>query len=172
MADEIAEGAEPAEGGGKMKMILMGVGAVVLLAAGILAGPAIQGMISPPAEDAAADAEAEAVAEASGPELYQPLHPALVVNLKDELGDAHFMQIEMQVMARDQDTINAIRDHTPLIRNNLILHYSTAQYEAVQTREGKEQMLVDGLAIVQEVLAPRIKTANAEALYFTSLIVQ
>lgn len=82
------------------------------------------------------------------------------------------MQIEMQVMARDQDTINAVRDHTPLIRNNLILHYGTLKYEAVVTREGKEQMLADGLRVVQEVLGPRIDTPNAEAVYFTSLVIQ
>lgn len=172
MADTIDAAAEPAAGGGKMKLIMMGGGAVVLLAIGIFAGPAIQNMISPPADEATVDADAEAAAASSAPELYQPLHPAMVINLKDAQGESHFMQIEMQVMARDQDTINAIRDHTPLIRNNLILRFSSATYEDVTTREGKEKMLADGLAIVQEVLKPRIKTPNAEALYFTSLIVQ
>ncbi|MGB5245073.1 MAG: flagellar basal body-associated FliL family protein [Woeseia sp.] len=170
MADTKDEVAEPEQGGGKMKLIMMGGAGLVLLAIGIFAGPAIQNMISPPADESSA--EAEVAEKASGPELYQTLHPALIVNFKDEFGEPHYMQIEMQVMARDQDTINAIRDHTPLIRNNLILLYSTANYEFVTTREGKEKMLADGLAVVRDVLEPRIKTPNAEALYFTSLIIQ
>ncbi|MBT8085371.1 MAG: hypothetical protein HKN35_13230 [Woeseia sp.] len=169
--DDTAE-AEAEAGGGKKKMIMLGGGALVLLAIGIFAGPAIQNMISPPDDDAAAEAEQAALAEAPGDELYQPLHPALIVNVTDQLGEPHFIQIEMEVMARDQDTINAIKDHMPLIRNNLILLYGTAKYETVITRAGKEQMLADGLAAVREILEPRIKTPNAEALYFTSLVIQ
>lgn len=174
MADTIddAADAEADGGGGKKKLIMLGGGALVLLAIGIFAGPAIQNMIFPAQDDVAAAGEQQALVDAPGDELYQPLHPALIVNVTDQLGDPHFMQIEMEVMARDQDTINAIKDHMPLIRNNLILLYSTAKYETVTTRAGKEQMLADGLAAVREILAPRIKTPNAEALYFTSLVIQ
>ena len=88
------------------------------------------------------------------------------------VGDQHFMQIEMELMARDQKVIEAVKNHTPLIRNNLILLYGGVQYEVITTREGKEQMLADGLREIQKVLAPRVGKPNVEALYFTSLIIQ
>ncbi len=170
MADT-EEGAAPEKKGGMMKMIMLGGAAVVLLVVGVFAGPAIQNMISPPADEAA-DEEAAAEAPSNAPELYQGLHPALVVNFRDELGDPHYMQVEMEVMARDQDVINAVREHTPLIRNNLILLYGNVKYEEVTTRAGKERMLADGLAEIQAVMAERVGEPNVEALYFTSLIIQ
>ncbi len=108
---------------------------------------------------------------AGEPALYQSLHPPLVVNFKDSLGESHFMQLTMEVMARDQDTINAVREHTPVIRNSLILLYSGVIYDEITTREGKEQMLADGLAEIQKVMAERGET-GIEAVYFTSLVIQ
>lgn len=177
MADtEEAEVVEEEKKGGMMKMLMLGGGGILLLAVGIFAGPAIQNMISPPADPEAAEGAeieaAEAPPPADGPAIYQGLHPALVVNFRDALGDPHFMQIEMEVMARDQDVINAVREHTPVIRNNLILLYGSAKYEQVTTREGKEQLLADGLAEIQAIMAERVGEPNVEALYFTSLIIQ
>lgn len=171
MADEEekTEAVEEKSGGGKMKMLIFGGVAVVLLLVGVFAGPAIKNMISPPAE---AEGDESAIAETSKPEIYQSLHPPLVVNFKDSVGDSHFMQITMEVMSRDQDVINAVREHTPVIRNTLILLLGAADYDAVVTREGKEQMLSDSLVEIQSVMQERIGEPGVEAVYFTSLIIQ
>jgi flagellar FliL protein len=157
--------------GGMMKMLILGGAAVVLLIVGIFAGPAIRNLISAPASEDT-EAAAETVVEESGPAIYQSLHPPLVINLTDEFGDSHFMQITLEVMARDQDVINAVREHTPAIRNALILFFGTAKYNEVITREGKEQLLEKALGEIQEVLKKRIGKPGVEAAYFTSLIVQ
>lgn len=179
IAEETETEAEPAAGGGlKQKLILAG-GAILLLVLGLFAGPVIQNMLAP--ADAAADAQAAAEAEpeieevavnSDDPELYTGIHPAMIVNFRDAVGDQHFMQIEMELMARDQKVIEAVKNHSPLIRNNLILLYGGVQYELITTREGKEQMLADGLREIQQVLASRVGKPNVEALYFTSLIIQ
>jgi len=122
-----------------------------------------------PVDPEAADAAAE---PAQGPAIYQSLHPPLVVNFKDELGDAHFMQMTIEVMARDQELINAVREHTPAIRNALILHYSAAVYEEVTTREGKEKMLAEGLTEIQKVMNEQTGEDAIEAVYFTALVIQ
>ena len=77
----------------------------------------------------------------------------------------------MEVMARDQGVINSVREHTAVIRNNLILLYSSAVYEEITTREGKEQMLADGLAEIQSVME-ELGESGVEAVYFTSLVIQ
>ena len=82
------------------------------------------------------------------------------------------MQITMEVMSRDQEVINAVREHTPVIRNALILHFGSADYDAVVTREGKERMLDDALAEIQTVMEERIGESGVEEVYFTSLIIQ
>lgn len=164
MAEEEIQ-TEDTSGGGMKKLILAGVG-VVLLGAGAFAGVAL--MKDEPAEGE----EQAAVAPARGPAIYQSLHPPMVVNFKDSLGDSHFMQITMEVMSRDQDAINAVRDHTPAIRNSLILLYSNAVYEEIATREGKEKMLADGLAEIQRVMTEQTGEPGVEALYFTALVIQ
>jgi flagellar protein FliL len=182
-ADELDTEAEPAAGGGLKQKLILGGGAVLLLAIGLFAGPIVQNLMSPAGDASPAGDEAvaeepaepevkEVVVKSDDPELYQGLHPAMVVNFRDAAGDQHFMQIEMEVMARNQKVIEAIKNHTPLIRNNLILLYGGVSYEAVTTREGKEQMLADGLREIQKVLTPRVGKPNVEALYFTSLIIQ
>jgi len=174
MAEEGSEsedGGEAASGGGMMKKIALGGVAVVLLAVGVFAGPAVMNMISPPdaEEDVAAEEEQSAGA---GPPIYSSLHPPLVVNFKDASGDPHFMQITMEVMARDQGVINAVREHTPVIRNNLILLFGDADYDAVTTLAGKEKMLEDALQEIRHVMQEQIGEEGVEAVYFTSLIIQ
>ena len=170
MADEENATEEAAEAsGGKGRMIMIGGIAVVMLAVGIFAGPAIMNMISPPPEEDAAATESEPT---DGPALYTSLHPPIVVNFKDEYGDAHFMQITMEVMARDQEVINSVREHTAAIRNSLILLYSGAIYEEVTTLDGKEKMLQDGLAKIQDVMTETTGEPGVEAVYFTNLVIQ
>ena len=169
MAEE--EGKEDAgESGGMMQKLLIGGGAVVLMVVGIVAGPSVMNLVSPPEEEASA--EAEEVEPSSKPAIYTSLHPPLIVNFEDSFGDSHFMQMTLEVMARDQDVINAVREHAPVIRNDLILLFTNVVYEEVTTREGKEKMLADGLVQVQQIMEERIGEPGVEALYFTGLVIQ
>ena len=175
MADEDSTGSEESQeeegksGGGMMKMLLMGGGVIVLLVTGVFVGPMVMNMISPPEET---ESEEEAVEPPAKPAIYTSLHPPLIVNFKDQFGDSHFMQMTLEVMARDQEVINAVREHVPVIRNDLILLYASAMYEEVTTREGKEKMLADGLAEVQRIMTDRIGEPGVEGLYFTGLVIQ
>ena len=157
--------------GGKRKWLLFGGIGLLLLVVGIVGGTAVMKMTSGSAEDAEEKAE-QAASIPGKPPLYTGLHPPLVVNFDDLNGTTHFMQITMEVMARDQTVINAVREHMPVIRNNLILLYGNAVYEEITTRGGKEKMLADGLAEIQKVMKAQIGEAGVEAVYFTSLIVQ
>ncbi len=167
MAEEETQTEEPqASGGGMMKKLLFAGIGVVLLGVGAFVGLTFM-------KDEPADGE-ELVEEAParGPAIYQSLHPPLVVNFKDSAGDTHFMQATMEVMSRDQEVINAVRDHTPVIRNSLIMLFSNAVYEDVTTREGKEKLLEDGLAEIQRVMLEEADTEGIEAVYFTALVIQ
>lgn len=170
MAEEEENQEEVAEKkGGMMKMLLMGGGVLGLLAAGVFAGPAVMNIVSPPAEETEAEEEAE---PSQKPPIYQSLHPPLIVNFKDQYGESHFMQMTLELMARDQGVINAVREHAPVIRNDLILLYASSMYEDVTTRAGKEKMLAEGLAEVQRIMTDRIGEPGVEALYFTGLVIQ
>jgi flagellar FliL protein len=166
MAEQDTEAEVAPSGGGMIKKIVFALVGITLLAVGVFVGSSFMTSETPDEEE---QAEVE---PAKGPAIYQSLHPPLVVNLKDEFGASHFMQITMEVMSRDQDAINALRAHIPAIRNSLILLYGTAEYEAVTTREGKEQLLADGLAEIQRIMTDVYGEPGAEALYFTALVIQ
>lgn len=165
--EEVVEVVEASKGGIGRKLII-GVVATLLVAGGAFA--AIQFTKS---DETVAEAD-EAVEEkpSSGPPLYTSLHPPLVINLADASGSSHFMQVTLEVMSRKQDMINAVRDHTPVIRNSLILLYGGELYEEVVTREGKEKMLAEGLAEIRKVMKEQSGLSGIEAIYFTALIVQ
>lgn len=170
MSDEPTQDEAPVEAkGGLLKKLILVAGALVIAGGGIFIGMSFTGDDEAQADGDQAEAEA---APSEGPAIYQSLHPPLVVNFKDQLGEAHFMQVTMEVMARDQAVVNAIREHMPVIRNALILLYANAIYEEVTTREGKEQMLADGLAEIRRVMTEQIGEPGIEAVYFTSLVIQ
>lgn len=164
----MAETGESTGNGGKGRRawIAIGGGALVLVAAGIFGFAALRGPSSSPG------ANGEVNAVDAGPALYTSLHPPLVVNFTDSTGQRHFMQVTMELMAREKDVIEAVRTHAPAIRNRLILLYGNTDYEAAITRDGKEKMLSDALAEVQAVLRDTIGRDGVEAVYFTNLLIQ
>lgn len=169
MAEEEKDTETVAEsGGGLMKKLMLAGAGLALLGAGVFGGMMFFGEEAP-AEDAEA---AEQAAASDGPALYTSLHPPLVVNFRDSVGDSHFMQVTMEVMSRDQNAINAVREHTAVIRNSLILLYSGVIYEEITSREGKEKMLADGLAEIQKVMTEQFGEPGVEAVYFTALVIQ
>lgn len=176
--DDEAEVQEAPKGGMK-KMLIMGVGAVLLLGAGIFLGPMVSSLVGgeePQVEngeegEAVEGEEGETAPSGDGPALYTSLHPPMVVNFEDN-GKRHFLQVAMDVMARDQSIINEVKNHSAAIRNNLLLMLGTVDYQTVISREGKIKLQALALSEVQSVLKDQIGEPGVEAVYFTSLIVQ
>jgi flagellar FliL protein len=169
-ADEDIQVEEAPQKGGLGKWIIMAAMIVAAAAAGMFGYPLVNDLLNPP-EDGGEAAEEEAQPP-SKPALFASLHPPLVINFKDEYGDSHFMQMTLEVMARDQAIIDHVRNHSAVIRNNLILLFSNVDYASVDTREGKQKMLDDALAEIQAVVEAETGETGVEAVYFTGLVVQ
>jgi len=174
MAEEtgVQEGEKPS--GGLIKKVLFAVIALVLVGVGAFVGLTFMGGSEPETDE---DGEVVEEGEDSsnkgdGPVFYTALAPALVVNFKDRIGDDHVMQVSLEMMARDQATINEVREHSALIRSSLILLFSDAIYEDIATLEGKQKLLDDGLAEIQRLMEKRIGKPAVEELYFTGLVIQ
>lgn len=160
--DQAAEGEKK---GGMGKLIIIGV-AVILLGGGGFFG--YQMMNPPPEEDPAAEEQQPA----SKPALFASLHPPIVVNFEDEYGEAHFMQMTLEVMAREQKIVDHVKNHAAVIRNSLILMFSNVDYETVTTRDGKQKMLDEALMEIQDIVMKETGDSGVEAVYFTGLIIQ
>ena len=190
MATEEAEVAEATQGdkkGGTARTIGLGAGLFVLVVAaqfvtdivgcmvvpGLMPGCAISheaDEATPPAKGGKKKAEAEPKA----PPIYQAFDPPLVVSFQEQ-NTMRFLQVTVEVMARDEESIKAVQTHMPVLRNNLLDIFAGRGFADLTSREGKEALRKECLAEVQKVLkanATKEHPATVEDLYFTSFVVQ
>ncbi|HKK23847.1 MAG TPA: flagellar basal body-associated FliL family protein, partial [Pseudohaliea sp.] len=95
----------------------------------------------------------------------------IVVNLRGE-GATSYLQAGIEVMARGEETIGAVQEHMPVVRNNLLLLLGSQTYKDIDDREGKERLRRRALEEVNKVLAEQGIEEQVEAVYFTSFVLQ
>jgi len=168
----------------QMKLIILGAVALfVALVGAQVAVPLINGIIAggshaAPAEGEEGETVAEeegdeepAAAKPAGPALYAALDPPFVVSYDQEDG-ARYVQLTLQAMARSEETIAAVKQHAPAIRNSVLFMLGGYELEVLNTQAGKEQLRHDLLGAANEILAKNDVKPGIEELYFTSLVVQ
>ena len=173
----------------QMKLVIVGALALfVALVGAQVAVPLINGMI---AGGSHAEADGEVADEAAGeediqlaeadveeedaeplpPALYTALDPPFVVSFEQE-GGARYLQLTLQAMARSEETIAAVKQHGPAIRNSVLYKLSGYELEVLNTQAGKEQLRHELLDAANEILVKNNVDEGIEELYFTSLVVQ
>jgi flagellar FliL protein len=168
-AQEAAGAAPPAAGKRRSPKMLIIIGTAVLVAA--LAGALILTHFlghSAKAAQAAATADKKPV----GPPLYLPLDPPFVVNFQaDQL--VRFLQVAIEVMSRDQKTLDLLKSNDPVVRNDLLILLANQKYTVIATPEGKEQLRDQALTVIRKDLVQSGgDPKRLEAVYFTSFVMQ
>jgi len=106
------------------------------------------------------------------PAIYVKLDPPFVVNFEAK-GIMRFLQIAVEVMTRDKETGDLIRQHDPLIRNNLLMLFGNQDFAKINSTEGREALRVEAIKVIGEaVKSEGGKPKNVEQLYFTSFVMQ
>lgn len=157
------------EAGGKSKKKLFVIIGIVVLVLAVGGGAAV--FLMGGDDEEAAEGEEAVTEEVSAPPQYFAIEPALVVNFEDSRR-VRFLQVTLEVMARDKAAIEAVQLHMPVIRNNLNLLFSQQDPAVIATREGKEQLQQQTLTEIQKVLDAQGAEANIEQVYFTSFVMQ
>ncbi len=107
-----------------------------------------------------------------GPPIYIALDPPFVVNFEAEQL-VRFLQVTVQVMSRDPETVEIIKVSDPVVRNDLLLLLGNQHYETISTRDGKEKLRQESLEAVRKVVTSAGgKPDRVEAVYFTSFVMQ
>lgn len=167
--------------GGKKKLILFVVLVLVLIGASI-GGTlfAVKMMASEPEPEPTVEldedgnpiemaGEEEDVKKA--PAIYFSLKPPLIVNYQAR-GRQRFLQAEITVMSREDDVIEAIEIHMPMIRNSLIMLFSGQEYAELQTEEGRELLRQEALVELQGIMEKELGKPGIEKVLFTNLVMQ
>jgi flagellar FliL protein len=161
----------------KSKLIPM-IAIAVLVAAG--AGGGVYWFTAKAGDDVATEDDAKggkAKTEAKeekpkGPAIYVEFDPPFVVNFEAR-GMTRFLQVTIQVMTRDPITAELVKQHDPVIRNDLLLLFSNQTYDTISTREGKEKLRAEALQVVATALdSEGASGKSVEQLYFTSFVMQ
>ena len=156
-----------------MKNILLIVLAVVVLL-GITGAATYFFVIDKSPEQSAvegADGTEESTVDKSAPEIYHTLHPNFVVNFQNPKRE-RYLQVSVEVMARSEEVVEAVKAHMPVIRNSLVMLFGSQDAQVLRSREGKETLRQEVLGEIQEVLEERIGEPGVEEAYFTSFVMQ
>ena len=106
------------------------------------------------------------------PPHYLALDPPFVVNFESEQV-ARFLQITVQVMSRDPQTIELIKNNDPVVRDRLLLLFANQTYAVLSTREGKTDLRQQALQTLRAVITDTGgHPERLEAVYFTSFVMQ
>lgn len=114
----------------------------------------------------------EVSAEQKAPAQFVALDPPFVVNF--EAGSpARFLQVAVQLMTRDTATVEFLKAHDPVIRNDLLLLFGNKTVQEVSSQEAKEALRQAALEAIRAVIGGEGgKPENLEAVYFTSFVMQ
>lgn len=172
-----AEEPTPAGGSGMKSVLLVGVVGLVLVAAN--AGVTLflnKMMFQQSLAETLAHLQAGTLPEAAPqnpdqPPIYVDLDPPVTVALERD-GSVGYLQAKMDFLVRDPKAEEAIRTHTPAIRNALVFLFSSQKYEDLRTEEGKEQLRRRTLEVVRETMKQLAGNVHIEDVFFTSLIMQ
>lgn len=123
------------------------------------------------AGQAAAAPAGERTVDKRLPAQYLAMSPAFVVNLADE-GSTRYLQTEIQLMARDPQTIADLTTHMPALRNALLMLFARQTQADLRSPEGREALQAKSLEEINRVLKDETGQGSVEALFFTSFVTQ
>ena len=155
-----------------------GVGLTLAVMIGTLGGQFIYGLIggaghkaaTPPPRESHGATEAPAAEAPTAPPVYHAFEP-LIVNFEED-GQLRFLQVTVEVMARDPKTIAAVGANTPVLRNDLLLLIGSRDMKQLLTRDGKEQLRAAALQEIRRTMAKLSPESKVEDLYFTGFVMQ
>jgi flagellar FliL protein len=165
--DSVSAEAKPA---GKLKLIIVIVVAL-LLAVGLSVGGTWFFLHKGAAKSEVEAESAEPAVPVKQAAIYEELTPAFVVNFTHN-GRARYMQISIALLVRDQAALDALKVHMPVLRNRLVMLFSSQDYESLITPIGKEMLRQQATASVQELAQKETGNLTVEQVLFTNLVLQ
>ncbi len=157
---------KPAKQGNGKKLIIMVLAGLVLIGTGVGGSLYFTGMLG-----GGGDEEAEETAEVSEVPIYFSFADPFTVNFETDRG-LRFLQLSIELMSYQQEAIDAVQVHLPVIKNNLILMLSSQSYGTLITIEGKEEIRKMAISEIQAILTKYEVEAAIEEVYFTNFVMQ
>ena len=141
---------------------------LVLIAGG--AGAYVYFAEEPVEEVAVEDGEKKESVDDRDP-IFLRLDPVFVVNIVHQ-GKLHYLQAGLEVMHRDQETIDDLKLRLPVIRNNMIMILSDQSYEDLNTKAAMLNLRTIMADTISKVLGGEEGMDDPVEVYITSFVIQ
>ena len=164
--EDLDLGIEQDKGSKKRLIVIIAIALIVLTGAGLGVGWFLLGD-----EDAVEADQQAGEATAQQPAIYHPMDPVFVVNLR-EGSKAKLLQASVQVMAREQETIDFVEHNDPMIRHTLLNLFGSHTDQELATRDGKEKLQAEVMKRLNQIIRDQGGKGEVEAVYFTAFVMQ
>lgn len=104
--------------------------------------------------------------------MYYDIKSPFIINYLTEKGRIRYAQIHVQLLTRSSGVQEALAKNLPLIQDDLVRLFSAADFDQIQTFEGKEKLKAAALGNIQNIMQESIGKPGVEAVLFTSFVVQ
>jgi len=170
MAEGAQDQVEDGSGNGSRKKLIIIIAAVVVLLLG--GGGAAAFFLLSGGEETAEVAE-----PARKEAIYTKVRtlegrPMFVVTLQSDDGKRHYMQAYVEAKSRDQETVDALELHMPLVVARLNTLFSTQKFETLMTIEGKRALREQAVETVRAIMQEKIGRPGVESILFTNFVMQ
>lgn len=163
--------------GGLMKVVLIVVGIIVMVSGSVAATLYFAGVIPGGDEVAVESSDDDKKSKKNDKKkdravpIYYIFEKPFVVNFIDKT-QIRYLQINVEVMSRDQEVIDGIEAHLPKITNNLLILFSDLDFTTITSVVGKQKLRDLALEELRNILDNEINNDNVEELYFTGFVMQ
>lgn len=122
------------------------------------------------AEEAAHESEAEHD-KAPEPDVYYDLPSPLLVNYPGG-SSARVIRISLTILTKGEASVDAMKKHEPMIRNNLLMAISAVGADKAKTVEGKQELRAMMQTEIGKVLEKMAGKNTVKEVYFTEFVMQ
>lgn len=105
------------------------------------------------------------------PSIYLALDPAFTIDFMVD-GKQRYIQLNIAAKSKDANQINALTLHMPLIRNSLVLLFSSQSFVDLQTEEGKVALKAAAVDAINGILEQETGQGGIDDVLFTNFVMQ
>jgi len=116
-------------------------------------------------EESTQDTDKESIA------IYHALEPAFIINFQTG-HSAKLLQVGITVLANSESVVEALKQHSPMIRNNLLMLFNEQEPDKLRTRAGKEAIQASVLEEIQKIVDKQTGSKGIEEVFFTEFVMQ
>ena len=147
------------------KFIIIGI-VVLLLSVGATAGYFF--MAGDPENEAE---QSDEIVEEKKELIYFEMSKPFIVDFPQRSA-ARLVQISIAIMVEEQETVEALTKHEPMIRNNLLMLINGYDPAELKLSTGKDKLREDMMKEVGEILEKMSGNNNVKEIFFTAFVMQ